>query len=64
MPTYKLTAKRQMGKIPKGFFIQVASQSSTPMPADVERAIVAAGFTDSISRGYKSAGNWEVEKLG
>ena len=65
MPAYKLTATRNMGKIPKGFFIQVASSStSKPNPSDVEKAIIQAGFSDSISRSYKSAGNWKVEKLG
>lgn len=65
MPAYKLTAKRQMGKIPKGFFLQVASPSSpNPNPKDVENAIIRAGFDDNLSRSYKSPGNWIVEKLG
>lgn len=65
MTTYRLTAGRQLGKIPKGFVLQVASQSiSTPNTKDVEAAIIRAGFDDSGSRSYKSAGNWKVEKIG
>lgn len=65
MPAYKLTAPRQMGKIPKGFILQVASPCTpTPNAKDIEAAIVRAGFNDSQSRSYRSAGNWEVEKLG
>lgn len=65
MPAYKLTAPRQMGKIPKGFILQVASSSSpTPNAKDVEDAIIRVGFDDPQSRGYRSAGNWKVEKLG
>ncbi|WP_329903110.1 hypothetical protein [Porphyromonas pogonae] len=65
MPAYKLTATRQMGKIPKGFVLQVASNSiPKPDAKDVENAIIRAGFDDNNSRSYKSAGNWTVEKLG
>lgn len=54
-----------MGKIPKGFVIQVASATSpTPNSSDVENAIINAGFSDLSSRSYKSSGNWEVRKLG
>lgn len=65
MPAYKLTAPRQMGKIPKGYVLQVAS-NSTPKPdvKDVENAIIRAGFDDNNSRSYRSAGNWNIEKLG
>lgn len=65
MPTYKLTASRQMGKMPKGFILQVASpRTPTPDAKDVEAAIVRAGFNDPQSRGYRSPGNWKVEKIG
>ncbi|WP_294598936.1 hypothetical protein [uncultured Rikenella sp.] len=62
---FKLTAKRTLGKIPKGFVIQVPSQSlSAPTALEVEKAIIRAGFDDSLSRGYQASGNWIVEKLG
>lgn len=65
MVAYKLTAPRQLGKIPKGFVIQVASSStSKPSAQEVEAAIVRAGFDDNHSRSYRCAGNWKVEKLG
>jgi hypothetical protein len=65
MPAYKLTAPRQMGEIPKGFVLQVASpRTPTPDAKDVEAAIIRAGFTDPQSRSYKASGNWKVEKLG
>lgn len=64
MPAYRLTAPRQLGKIPKGFVLLVASNTSPkPDVKDVENAIVRAGFDDNNSRSYKSAGNWKVEKL-
>ena len=54
-----------MGKIPKGFVLQVASNSiPKPDAKDVVNAIIRAGFDDNNSRSYKSAGNWTVEKLG
>lgn len=64
MPAYKLTAPRQMGKIPKGFVLQVASPCTPPDAKDIEAAIIRSGFNDPQSRGYRSAGNWKVEKLG
>lgn len=63
MPAYKLTAPRNLGKIPKGFVIQVASQSSTPQMADIRKAIIRAGFEDRHSLSYCASGNWKVEKL-
>lgn len=65
MPAYKLTAPKQLGKIPKGFVLQVVSSSSpNPNALDVEKAIIHAGFDDNNTRSYKSSGNWKVEKLG
>ena len=64
MPVYKLTAPRNMGKIPKGFCIQVPSQMvSKPNAHEIEKAIIQAGFTDRDSIGYRSPGNWIVEKI-
>lgn len=61
---YRLTAPRSMAKIPKGYVLQVVSSSSpNPNVADVEKALKAAGFTDSFSLSYRSPGNWKVEKL-
>jgi hypothetical protein len=63
MPAYKLTAPRQLGEVPKGFVLQVASRRSpTPDSTDVERALRAAGFTDNNTLSYKASGNWKVEK--
>lgn len=65
MPSYLLTAKRQMAKIPKGFILQVASRSMPkPAPEDVATALKAAGFSDSQSLSYKAAGNWDVKRQG
>lgn len=63
MPSYLLTAKRQMAKIPKGFILQVVSRS-TPRPdsSDVGAALKAAGFGDSQSLSYRAAGNWDVKR--
>ena len=53
-----------MGKIPKGFCIQVPSQMvSKPNAQEIEKAIIQAGFTDRDSIGYRSPGNWIVEKI-
>lgn len=63
MPTYKLTAPRQLGEVSKGFVLQVASRCSpTPNADEVERALKAAGFTDNNTLSYKASGNWKVEK--
>lgn len=53
-----------MGKIPKGFMLQVTGGSiSNPDSASVKEALKRAGFTDSQSLSYSAAGNWEVKKL-
>lgn len=64
MYCFKLKAPRTMGKIPKGFELQVPSaHSGRPFPDEVEAALKRAGFTDGISLSYKSAGNWEVKEM-
>ncbi len=64
MPAFKLTATQQRGDIPKGFSFQVASpQLGSPNAKDVERAILAAGFSERTAKAYCSAGNFKVEKL-
>ena len=65
MPScFLLKAKRQMGKIPKGFMLQVTGGSiSNPDSAAVKEALKRAGCTDSQSLSYSAAGNWEVKKL-
>ncbi len=61
---YKLTAPRSMGKIPKGFVLQVASCcTARPNSDEVRTALMAAGFTDQSSLGYCSSGNWKVEQV-
>lgn len=38
--------------------------TAAPYPAEIEKEIVAAGFTDKQTLGYKFvSGNWSVEKL-
>lgn len=65
MPTYKLTAPRNMGQITKGFVLQVASQcSGQPNVTEVERTLKAMGFTDRQTLSYASSGNWKVERIG
>ena len=54
-----------MGKIPKGFELQVTSALTGDRPGadEVEKALRIAGFTDMNSLSYKSPGNWEVKQL-
>lgn len=64
MPTYKLTAPRNMGKITKGYILQVPSgRNGTPSAQEVETVLKALGFTDRQTLGYSSSGNWKVEEL-
>ncbi|MDE5822996.1 MAG: hypothetical protein K2H63_11055 [Paramuribaculum sp.] len=64
MPAFKLTATQNRGDIPKGFSFQVASsQLGSPKAEDVERAIIAAGFSERTAKQYRAAGNFKVEKL-
>ena len=60
---YKLTAPRTMGKIPKGFVMQVPSScTSSPTANEIESMLKCMGFTDRVSLSYKSSGNWKVER--
>lgn len=64
MPTYKLTAPRNMGKITKGYILQVPSgRNGNPSAQEVETVLKALGFTDGLALSYSSSGNWKVEKL-
>lgn len=64
MYCFKLKVPRTMGKIPKGFELQVPSaHSGHPSADEVEKALKIAGFTDMNSISYKSSGNWEVKQL-
>ena len=65
MSLFKLTAPRSMGKIHKGFVLQVPSSSAggSPSPREVETALKYAGFTDPSSLSFSSSGNWEIEKI-
>ena len=64
MRTLLLIAPRDLGRIPKGFIIQVITSSTgTPSPKEVEEAIVRAGFTDTWSRSFRSSGNWTIKTL-
>lgn len=61
---YKVTAPKSMGKIPKGFSMQVVSSSSfVPERSEIERALKAAGFTEISEWSWASPGNWEIMKL-
>jgi len=61
---FRLTAPRSMGNIPKGYQLQVPSNScGSPARNDVEKALRAAGFTDTPSLSYASSGNWTVEEM-
>ncbi len=66
MPTcYRLTAKRNLGKIPKGYIIQVVSANPNYAPAeDIKKVLIAAGFDDSATKreAYSTAG-WTSEKI-
>lgn len=64
MPTYKLTAPRNMGKITKGYILQVPSRrNGSPNAQEVETVLKALGFTDRQTLSYASSGNWKVEEL-
>lgn len=64
MPTYKLTAPRQFGDMPKGYTFQVASATlQTPNAQDIEKEIARLGFNKQ-AQSYRSAGNFKVEKIG
>ena len=65
MPTYKLIASRNMGKIKKGYVLQVVSHcSSNPAPEEIRNILKTLGFTDRTTLSYASSGNWIVEKIG
>ena len=65
MPTYKLIASRNMGKITKGYVLQVDSHcSSNPAPEEIRNILKTLGFTDRTTLSYASSGNWIVEKIG
>lgn len=64
MPTYKLTAPRNMGKVTKGYILQISSRcSAQPSVQEVESVLKALGFTDRETLSYSSPGNWTVEVL-
>lgn len=64
MPTYKLTAPRNMGQITKGYIIQVPSgRNGNPSAQEVEKVLKALGFTDRQTLSYAASGNWKVEEL-
>lgn len=61
---YRLTAPRQLGKVPQGYQLQVPSNTSpSPNPEDVREALKRAGFDDYGSLGYCASGNWKCEKM-
>ena len=66
MPTcYRLTAKRNLGKIPKGYIIQVVSNNPNYAPVeDIKKVLIAAGFDDSATKreAYHTS-VWISEKL-
>lgn len=64
MSCYRLTAPRQLGKVPKGYSLMVPSRcTGSPDSQEVRQALINAGFTDPDSLSYRSYGNWKVEKL-
>ena len=52
-----------MGKVPKGFVLQVPSRCSTPSNDEIKAALINAGFGDRDSLAYRASGNWKVEKM-
>ena len=49
MPTYKLIASRNMGKITKGYVLQVVSHcSSNPAPEEIRNILKTLGFKPKI----------------
>lgn len=63
MALYKLTAKRNYGDLPKGYEIQVPSQSSSyPTATETAAVIKKLGF-NAQAQSYGSSGNWELIKV-
>lgn len=63
MALYKLTAKRNYGDLPKGYELQVPSQSTSyPSATETAAVIKQLGF-NSQAQSYVSSGNWEIKKI-
>ena len=68
MPTWKITAPENRGRVTKGTSFTVVSRttSSEPNAEDIEEVLYINGFKESgggTARSYCSAGNWICEKI-
>ncbi|MBP5643966.1 MAG: hypothetical protein J6X10_07050 [Bacteroidales bacterium] len=61
---YRLTAPRNLGKIPKGYQIQVPSdQLGHPTASETRDVLKRMGWDDYAAASYASSGNWNVEEM-
>lgn len=64
MGAYRLTAPTKHGRIEKGYsFIVNSPQLGSPAASDIEAELRRLGFDSPAELGYRSSGNWIVEKL-
>lgn len=69
MPTWKITAPRNMGKVKEGTSFVVVSRTTNgygPDATDVEEVLYTSGYKErggSSAISYRSAGNWDCVKI-
>ena len=61
---YRVIAPKKMGKLPKGFVLQVPTNSNgKPTVSDIKEALIRVGFNDQETLGWSSPGNWDIEAM-
>lgn len=61
---FRLTAPKNLGKIPKGYEIQVpTNQLSHPTMEEIREVLKRLGWSDYDAGSHASPGNWDVEKI-
>ncbi len=68
MPTWKITAPENRGRVTKGTSFTVVSRTTSfePNAEDIEEVLYINGYKESgggTARSYRSAGNWICEKI-
>lgn len=65
MPTFKITAPRNLGKVKQGKSFTIVSRTTggEPDAMDIEEVLYTRGYNDTSTLSYRSAGNWEVIKI-
>lgn len=58
---FKIRVNRSVDTVPKGFELQVVSNSSTsPSGEEIQRALIAAGFPNAHSSVWSSRSNYDI----